>query len=71
MIFLALQYFTHFVGQHIVLVSNQHIRMPGCQNHQAGCICPHQCDADDVVVLILGANLAASDVHTVAVCETA
>ena len=69
--FLALQYFTHFGGQHIVLVSIQHLRMPvpGCQNHQSGRICPHQCDTDDDIV-ILGANLAASDMHAAVVHET-
>ena len=52
-----------------MLISNQHLRTPGRQNHQAeGHIHPHQCDADDDVV-ILGANLAASDVHAAAVWE--
>jgi hypothetical protein len=56
-------FFTHFVGRHIVLVSNHHLTMPGHQAHRGGRIRPHQRDADDDVE-ILGANLAASAVHS-------
>ena len=40
--------------------------MSGHQAHHGGHIHPHQHDADDDVV-ILGANLAASDMHVAAV----